>query len=51
MTAFLDTVIIAGCVALALLFCAAGWIIFGRPEHRCPGCDMPDSRCECEDRA
>ncbi len=48
MTAPLDAVIIVGCVALALLFCAAGWILFGRPEPRCPGCDLPESKCECQ---
>jgi hypothetical protein len=45
----LDTLIALGLFALAVLFCMGAWVALGRPEHICPGCDMPDSRCACED--
>jgi len=49
MTAILDTIIALGLFAIGLLIVAGVWIVLGRPEHICPGCDMPDSECTCED--
>lgn len=43
------TALLVPLIALGVLLASYGaWIILGRPEHICPGCDMPDSRCECE---
>ncbi|MFZ4604727.1 MAG: hypothetical protein ACOYM5_00590 [Caulobacter sp.] len=34
----------------ALAFSALTWLLLGRPEPMCHGCDLPKSLCECEGR-
>ncbi len=33
----------------ALLISGMAWLALGRPERLCPGCDQPESRCDCGD--
>jgi hypothetical protein len=32
----------------ALAFSTLAWLLLGRPEPMCPGCDQPESLCECD---
>lgn len=46
MIAFLFSVLtLVGALAVS----AAAWFLLGRPEPMCPGCDRPESQCECDD--
>ena len=31
----------------ALVVSSLAWLALGRPEPTCPGCDQPQSLCEC----
>lgn len=33
----------------ALVVGAVAWLLFGRPEPVCRGCNQPESQCECDD--
>lgn len=33
----------------ALAVSALAWLLLGRPEPMCPGCDQPESLCECDE--
>lgn len=34
----------------ALAVVALTWLLLGQPEPMCPGCDQPESLCECDGR-
>lgn len=44
---FVSFAILVSSLAAGLL----AWLFLGKAEPRCPGCDLPESLCECGDPA